>query len=468
MSAARDTQAPEPRPWPNRLSFGLGTLGRDMTGALVSLYLMFYLTDVLDLPPASVVGVTVIVVVMRIFDAFNDPFMGVIVDNTRTRWGKFKPWIAVGAVAWALATVGMFVDFGLTGWQFLVVFTLVYLVWEIAYTVNDIAFYGMLPSLSRSQKEREAIGVIARISANVGLFAVVVAVLPVTTALGRSLGNLQLGWLAFAAILAVIMLAFQSLTLRFTRQRVEVPAEHTPLRELFGVIAHNDQVLWVTLALLTFMTGYMTTVSLGVYYFKYVYLDEAMYSVFAAVLGVAQIAGLAIFPLVAARLRRSRIHALGIALCVAGLVTFWFAGRSMPVIALAGVLLFVGQAFIQLLMLMYIADCVEYGEWKLGRRNESVTLSLQPFIYKGSNALGTALVGLAVVASGISGAEVPTDVTPEGIALFKVVMMAVPIVLIVASWFILRAKYRIDEDRYAEIVADLRVREGVTNVTPEP
>mgnify|MGYP001692501927 FL=1 len=130
----------------------------------------------------------------------------------------------------------------------------------------------------------------------------------------------------------------------------------------------------------------------------------------------------------------------------------------LPVVGVAGVLLFTGQAFIQLLMLMFIADCVEYGQWKLGRRNESVTLAVQPFIYKASNAIGSGFVGLALLVSGISGARQVDDVTADGVAAFKLVMLVVPMVLIVASWVILRSGYRLDEKRYGEIVAELEQR----------
>lgn len=131
----------------------------------------------------------------------------------------------------------------------------------------------------------------------------------------------------------------------------------------------------------------------------------------------------------------------------------------MVVIGIAGVLLFMGQAFIQLLMLLFIADCVEYGEWKLGKRTESITFSLQPFIYKSSNALGTGLVGVALLVSDINQANSAADITASGQLAFKIVMMVVPMVLVIISWAVLRRTYTLDEERYAEIVADLRDRE---------
>ena len=154
--------------------------------------------------------------------------------------------------------------------------------------------------------------------------------------------------------------------------------------------------------------------------------------------------------------------------CLFGLGLFAVAGASMLVIGAAGVLLFVGQAFIQLLMLMFIADCVEYGQWKLGRRNESVTISLQPFIYKSSNAIGSGLVGIALVWSGASDAASAADMTAGGVLAFKVVMMGIPTVLIACSWVIIRAKYRIDEERYAQIVADLDPAHTPTTTANRP
>ena len=447
----------------NIWGFGLGTLGRDMVATLVTMFLLVYLTEVVQVSNATLGAITVVLVVMRLFDAVNDPVMGYIVDNTRTRWGKFKPWIAAGALAWAAATLLMFSDWGVTGPAFVLVFIAVYLLWEIAYTVNDISYWGMLPSLSRSQPERERIGVVARVCANAGVFTLVVALVPATETLAGVLGSAQRAWFALAAVLAVIMLAFQAITLLATRQQVRPKAaEHTPLRELFRVIAGNDQLLWVTLAMVAFMTGYTITTSLGLYYFTYIYGDAGMYPVFAAILGIAQITGLLVFPLVSARLARRQVHLLATGLCVAGYLVFLVAGSTMVLIGVAGVLLFSGQAFIQLLMLMFIADSVEYGQWKLGRRNESVTFSLQPFIYKAASALSSGAVGATLILSGVNDADAAADITAGGTVVFKTAMMVLPMLLAALSWLVLARRYRLDETTYASIVAELRTREAST------
>ena len=115
----------------NHITFGLGTVGRDMVYTMISMYLMFYLTDVLQLNNQVLWWVTAIIMGARIFDAFNDPFMGVIVDNTHSRFGKFKPWICVGSVLTAILSVLLFTDFGFTGNSFIVSFGIIYILYSI-------------------------------------------------------------------------------------------------------------------------------------------------------------------------------------------------------------------------------------------------------------------------------------------------------------------------------------------------
>ena len=218
----------------NKYTFGLGTIGRDMLYTMVSMYLMFYLTDVLELPTSAIWWVTLIMLCCRIFDALNDPIMGVVVDNTHSKFGKFKPWIAVGAFSSGIVTILLFTDFGLIDGAYLVMFAILYLFWGITFTMNDISYWSMLPSLSLDQKEREKIGAVARICANIGLFFVVAAIVPITTALGNQFGSLQRGYCAFAVIIVVIMWIGQSITL-FGVQEAKVPAtseqEHTTDRK---------------------------------------------------------------------------------------------------------------------------------------------------------------------------------------------------------------------------------------------
>lgn len=446
----------------NRYTFGLGTVGRDMVYTLISMYLMFYLTDIKVLDTNTLWWVTAIILGARIFDAFNDPVMGMIVDNTHTKWGKFKPWILIGVVLSGILTILLFTDIGLTGGAYIATFGILYVAWGISYTMNDISYWSMLPSLSQDQKEREKIGSVARICANVGLFFVVALVVPITEYLGNMAGSMQKGYLLFACILVTVMVIFQMVTVigvkepKESRQRSK---EHTSFKELVKVIFKNDQLLVVAVSMALFMIGYSTTTSFGLYYFKYVYGDEGMYSIFAVILGVSQITALSIFPILSKKYSRKKLYLFATTLVVAGYLIFFVAPtNTMLFIGIAGVLLFIGQAFIQLMMLMFLTDSVEYGEWKFGKRNDSITLSLQPFINKMGGAVSSGVVGATVIISGMQKAQTSADMTSSGLIIFKAAMMLLPLLCILIGFLIYRSKYILDEEMYEKIVEEIHGR----------
>lgn len=445
----------------NKLTYGLGTIGRDMVYTMISMYLMFYLTDVLQLSDSVLWWVTGIILAARVFDAFNDPIMGVIVDNTHTRFGKFKPWICIGAVLSSILTVLLFTDLHLEGAAYILVFALFYVAWGITYTMHDISYWSMLPTLSQDQREREQIGSVARICASVGLFAVVSLIVPVTEALGNVFGSLQKGYFALAVIVVCVMLVFLCVTVFGVKEPgiVSERKEQTSLKELVRIIFQNDQLLVTAAAMALFMIGYSTTTSFGLYYFKYVYGNEGMYSIFALILGVSQIFALSVFPVLGARFPRKKLYTFATGMVVTGYLIFFFAPtNTMLFIGIAGVILFVGQAFIQVMVLMFLTDSVEYGEWKFGKRNDSVTFSIQPFINKMGGAVASGVVGVVVILSGMSQATGAADMTASGIMILKMAMMVFPLICIVVGFVIYHKKYILDEAMFKKIVEEINER----------
>ncbi len=447
--------------WKQRVGYGIGTLGRDMVATMVTMYMFYYMTDVLRIPKEILGYVTSIIIFMRFFDGFNDPIMGSIIDNTKTKWGKFKPWIFIGMILWGIFHVLMFFDTGLQGSAFLAYFFVTYLLWEISYTMNDIAYWSMIPSLSRDQKEKEKIGSTARIFASIGMFAFVVGLIPISNYLAGIFQSKTKAWLIIALASSLIMIFFQTFTLIFVKEE-EVgfkKKEKTGLKEILKIIIKNDQLLVIICSMLLFMAAYTATTGLGIYYFKYVFGDENKYSVFALILGVSQIAGLAIFPILGERLKRTSLYLLGLAMVVIGYVIFYMAHYNMMIIGIGGTLIFVGEAFIQMLMLMYISDSVEYGQWKFRKRNDSVTSSVQPLIYKSANAFAGYLTSLALMTSGISGLPEGTILSAQAVTKFKVYMFIIPVAMIVLGGIILLKKYKIDEAFYAQILKENEARE---------
>lgn len=444
----------------NKITFGLGTIGRDMIYTLVSMYLMFYLTDILEASDSVMWWITAIVLFARVFDAMNDPVMGVIVDNTRTKYGKFKPWIVFGSLLSGIITILLFTDFGLSGSSFILVFGILYLFWGMSYTTNDISYWSMMPSLTTKPHQREEIGAFARICANIGLFTVVAGIVPITQALGDAFGGIKKGYFVFAIILVIITWLGQSITVFGVKEPKNVFKQEssTSLKGMVKAIFHNDQLLFTAISMVLFMIGYTTTANFGLYFFKYAYGNEAMYSSFALILGLSQITALAVFPFFSKRFSRKKLYAYSTGLVVIGYITFFFSPMKMLFIGASGIFLFVGQAFIQILMLMFLADTIEYGQWKLGKRNESVTFSLQPFINKMGGAIAGAVVNATIILSGINRATSAADVTAEGLLMMKFSMLIFPLICILVGYVVYKFKFKIDSDMYSKIMKDLESR----------
>ena len=438
----------------NKYCFGLGTVGRDMFYAFEANTILYFLSNVLSLPLWVFVTTSTLLSVLRIVDAINDPITGYVIDNIRSPWGKFKPAILVGGVGSAAFFLVLFGNVG-SGVSFIVIFALAYIMWDISYGINDIAYWTLLPALTQDQKQREKYGAFARICANVGMFAVMVAWQPVTAAMG----NTKEAWFTAALVIAVVYLLFLLFPLLGVKEdrRHQEQEEKTTLRQMWQALTGNDQLMWTTLSMGLFMVGYCTTTGFATYYMQYVYGDINMYAILAAICGVSQLAALAIFPFFSKRFDRRSLYTGATALVILGYAVFVFAEASILLIGAAAVLLFVGQAFIQLLMLMFLADTVEYGQWKLGRRSESVTFSLQPVVNKLGGALSTGLVSISVVLAGIKNGDVAAEyIDAAGKLVVKVSMFAVPLICIVAGYVIYLKKYKISEAFYEKIVGELK------------
>ena len=149
--------------WTARLSYGAGAFGKDLVYAIVATFYMFYLTDICKISPIFIGN---LFLAARLFDAVNDPVMGLIVDNTRTRWGKFRPWILLGTVLNAIVLVFLFLNPALSASQQLTYVAVTYLLWGVTYTLMDIPYWSMIPALTDDAKERDTISVVPRIFAS--------------------------------------------------------------------------------------------------------------------------------------------------------------------------------------------------------------------------------------------------------------------------------------------------------------
>lgn len=464
----------------NKYCFGLGTVGRDALYTLISMFMMNHLTGVVGLDDAALAVITTIFLICRIFDSVNDPFMGIIVDNTKTKWGKFKPWILIGMLTSGLLTILLFNNFDWEDTTYITVFGITYFLWSIAFTVNDLSYWSLMPAISKDQHEREGIGAVARICANVGMFAVVL-LYPMVPDIFKGFGVVDPrdANFYFAIIITLIMWGFQLFTLfgvKEDRSNLE-KQEHTSLKQMFGVLLKNDQLMYAAISMALFMIGYCTTTGFGLYYFKYAFKDEGMYMVFAAVLAIAQLTALSVFQFFRKKFTRKQLYTGSMIAVAIAYLLFFFSFENIILVVMAGLILFFAQAFIQLLTLLFLADAVEYGEWKLGKRNDSVSFAVQPFVNQIGGAIGSGVLGYTLILSGINKIEDSiTNIDPNlpnhdalvndlinstpdsAIWIMKVAMMILPLICILIGFIIYQKKFRIDEKMYAQICADLEER----------
>ncbi len=456
----------------NKICFGLGTIGRDALYSLVSMYLLVHLTDVVGFSEGGLAAIGIMLTCFGVFDAIIDPFVGAIVDNTKTRWGKFKPWILIGMIGTAVLTVLMFHNFEMSETSHIILLGVTYLLFSIFFSLNDIAYWSLMPAISKDQKVREGVGAFARICANIGMFSMVLIYLSVPD-LFKGIGlNDRDSYFIFAIIIGVIMMVFQSITLvgvKEDRSQLE-KAERTGLKELWRALIGNDQLMVTAVSMVLFMIGYCTTTGFGTYYFKYAYKDEGMYMIFAAVLAVAQLTALSVFPLFRKKFTRKQLYTGSMIAVSVSYVIFFLSFEWMPLIVIAGLGLFFAQAFIQLLMLLFLADAVEYGEWKLGKRNEAASFAVQPFINQAGGAVSKGIVSFTLIISGINAIAKSITENPDleqeliaatpgsAIWIMKISMMILPLICILIGFFLYQKKFKIDEEFYAKILSDLEDR----------
>ncbi len=462
----------------NKYCFGLGTVGRDALYSLVSMYLLNFLTDVVTFSDGGLAVIGIMLTLFGIFDAVIDPFVGAIVDNTKTKWGKFKPWIFGGMIGTGVLTVLMFHNFNMDETAHIILLGVTYLLFSIFFSLNDISYWSLMPAISKDQKVREGVGAFARICANVGMFSMVL-IYTMVPDLFAGLGlDKRDSYFVFAIIVAIIMMLFQSITLfgvKEDRSRLE-SVERTSLKDLFRALFKNDQLLVTAVSMALFMIGYCTTTGFGLYYFEYAYKDAGVYMVFAAVLAIAQLTALSVFPLFRKKFTRKQLYTGSMIAVAISYIIFFLSFEQLPLIVIAGLGLFFAQAFIQLLMLLFLADAVEYGEWKLGKRNEAASFAVQPFINQFGGAMSKGVISFTLIISGINAiansvadAEGNTDLiaeiinsTPDSaVWIMKISMMIFPLICILLGFFLYQKKFKIDEKFYAEIVRDLEERNSV-------
>ena len=170
-----------------KVAYGLGAVGKDMVYMLSASYVLYYYQDILGV---SAIAMGIILMIARVFDAFNDPLMGVVVAKTKTKWGKFRPWLMIGTITNAIILIVMFAaPPSLDGGGLVAYAAVIYILWGITYTMMDIPYWSMIPAFTEGGKEREGLTTLARSAAGVGSAVISILTVMCVAALGNAFSS---------------------------------------------------------------------------------------------------------------------------------------------------------------------------------------------------------------------------------------------------------------------------------------
>lgn len=441
-----------------KVSYGFGAVGKDMVYSIVSGYLLYYYNTVLGIS-ATFIGV--LFMAARIFDAFNDPFMGIVVEKTNTKMGKFRPWILIGTITNAVILVLMYaVPKAVEGNGLLVYVSVAYILWGVTYTVMDIPFWSMIPAITQTGKDRENLSVIGRSCASVGFAVPTVLTMIVVPTLGG--GSERKGFAIFAMLIAAFFLIAESVTVLNVKEKVRVKQETVSVSEMIRALFKNDQALIVVTAIIVFNASLYLTQQLAIYFFKYDIGNAELVSLFGAVGGGVQIISMMLLPLFRKKYETKDILKGAICITIAGYLFMFVLGmlhmNNIVLLCVAAMIIFFGFGLATVLTTIFLADTVDYGEWKNGQRSESVIFSLQTFVVKLASAVSALIAGVGLDVIRLDQeAAVQSVYTTNGL---RILMLGFPMAGLLISIIFFTKKYKLDESMLKRITEELKSRRG--------
>ncbi len=454
--------------WKQKAAFGIGAVGKDMVYALSASYVMYYYQDVLGLS-ATFVGL--ILMIARVFDALNDPFMGVLVAKTRTRWGRFRPWLLSGSVLNAVVLYALFAAPQMEQAGLMVYFSVIYILWGVTYTMMDIPYWSMIPAVTKTPADRENLSVVGRTCAGVGSALIAMFTVLLVGILGGD--SERLGFRRVALIVSGIFVIAECLCCLFFRERSQVEMKTAGVKEMFSALFRNDQAMVVVAAIVLINSALYLTSNFIIYFFKYDFGGTGWkgdYTLFSTVGGAAQILGMMVlYPLLRKKLSSTQVFTLSLVTALAAygmLLLFCLVGLSgsLLVLCIPGVLVFACNGMLTVLTTLFLSNSVDYGQLKTGRREESVIFSMQTFVVKAASGVAVFLTGIGLDLIGLQGNTEetgPVAAQSAGTLLgLRLMMTVLPMIVLAVALLLFRRKFLLTDSRVEEIGHELRAREG--------
>ncbi|MCH4888192.1 hypothetical protein EZV73_11445 [Acidaminobacter sp. JC074] len=465
----------------NKWSYSIGGIGRDMLFIMVSMFTLSYIQYTMKLTIPQFTAISGIMIAARVWDGINDPMMGMIIENTRFKSGKFRPWILIGGLLNFFATICLF-SIRPEGWAFVVFFGIVYITWGMTFTINDIAYWSLLPNLASDNETRNSLTNLVVVFASIGQF-LAGGLIPVIVT-----GNAVVMYKIIGISVSFIFLAFTLLTYFGVRENERTDNhEKVNLKKMFHILTKNDQLVIMTIAILlhTIASEIFVAFGLNFFYFEFGYGGEYL-TIFTIVFAVGTLMALGVFPIVSKRMKRMEIMRLSVIIMTIGYSTFFMNGIFFKInlifLYISGFLAFFGITLFYVALIVMTANTIEYNEFINGSRNESIIFSVRPLMVKIGAAIQQSIVTLVLISSGVvsltskiadleieKGNGLVSDITNQANSVLSEGTMAmrlsirfgmviVPMICMLLAFYLIKKKYIIDETYFETMTQELKKR----------
>ncbi len=462
-----------------KAAYGLGAVGKDMVYMLSASYILYYYQDILGV---SAVAMGIILMIARVFDAFNDPIMGVVVAKTKTKWGKFRPWLMIGTLTNAVILYMMFAcPPSLSGAGLVAYAAVFYILWGVTYTMMDIPYWSMIPAFTEGGKEREGLTTLARSCAGVGSALVTIFTILLVQKLGTAFAGAnagaydieRTGFKYFALIVAILFVVFILITCLTVKEKSTVEMETVSVGQMFKALIQNDQAVAVVVTIVCINTAMYITSNLLIYFFKYDLGGVSWYgnyTTFNIVGGGVQILSMMIlYPFMRQFFSSIRIFFIGVVMSITGYVVLLVMACSgvntLAPLLIPGVLIMAASGMNSVLTTVFLANTVDYGELKNGRRDESVIFSMQTFVVKLSSGIAALLAAIALEIFSLSSSDATEAEQAMDLSLnvaqssklgLRLFMSLIPIAGLIFAFFWFRKKYILTDEKIGEISEQIK------------
>lgn len=458
--------------WREKIGYGVGAIGLDLSYGLFYSYLSYYLSSVLGLKEAFLLVLTPLA---RIWDGINDPIMGTIVDSTRTKMGKYRPWIVIGAASNAIVLSLLFTSFGMSGTKLYIYIGFMYVLWGMTNTMADIPYWSMVPSFTNDPKDRNLVATVARTFSGFGQGVITVLTPLVLPYLSSGMNKTQDGYSAsgfskWAIICGILLVTFALICVLSTKERnVVYNSEKFSFKQMFKVIGSNDQLIVFMIFAMISNAGWYLTSGTAVYYFTDVLEQSTAQSLFSIIGAVGSVIGLLVIPVLGKKFSNRTIYQISLIMAIVGYVLMYIFGPILKItimLDICYILASIGIGSMFVAQTIFLADIVDYGEYKTGTRHESITFSMKGFLQKMAYTIQTIFLfgGLGIMdynsqiaKHAING---PTK-TAIGIICF-----AVPPVLMLISLIIFSTKFKLHgemKEKIHDFIAERRAESSEQN-----